>query len=214
MNKLSEKDIQFYHAVFKLAENGRELSSLKVQEIADEADMGKGTLYEYFSSKEEIIQKTLFYFMNQQFEGFKKILEKEEAFEVILRKGLMAIAQGSQNTSAFQILLSNTGKISHEVFLEKGKKSLGCILPIFIEMLEKVVDLAIEHGVADINDNRSYLQYVIIGAVGAFNAAIQSKKLMAIQSDFSDEIEYAIKLIYRGFGKKNISETKKNSDQY
>lgn len=44
-----------YEAVLDLFASGRELSTLKVSEITARAGIGKGTAYEYFSSKEEMI---------------------------------------------------------------------------------------------------------------------------------------------------------------
>ena len=44
-----------YEAVLELFASGRELGTLKVSEITAKAGIGKGTAYEYFSTKEEMI---------------------------------------------------------------------------------------------------------------------------------------------------------------
>ena len=46
-----------FEAVSELIRQQRDISTIKVQDITTEAGIGKGTAYEYFSSKEEIIGK-------------------------------------------------------------------------------------------------------------------------------------------------------------
>lgn len=61
-----DKEKAVYEAVLSLLESGREFSELKVQQIADAAGIGKGTVYEYFASKEEILQGTVEYSLTQE----------------------------------------------------------------------------------------------------------------------------------------------------
>ena len=56
-----EKVRLMYEAVSQLLKGDRELSSIKVQDITQKAGIGKGTAYEYFSSKEEIIANALMF---------------------------------------------------------------------------------------------------------------------------------------------------------
>lgn len=51
----SEKVQKMYEAVAAFVEEKRDLSTIKVSEITSRAGIGKGTAYEYFSSKEEIL---------------------------------------------------------------------------------------------------------------------------------------------------------------
>lgn len=62
MNKEhSPKEQAIYQAVMELFEEGADLNNLTVAEITKKAGIGKGTAYEYFSDKEEMIAKALFY---------------------------------------------------------------------------------------------------------------------------------------------------------
>lgn len=47
-----------------------------VEEIANEAGVGKGTVYEYFSSKKELLQEMLFWASEYYFERFPEEIEK------------------------------------------------------------------------------------------------------------------------------------------
>ena len=78
------KEKAIYQAVLELFEEGADLNSLTVSEITKRAGIGKGTAYEYFSDKEEMIAKALFYnteiYCEQLYEG---MMEKENFYDKI-----------------------------------------------------------------------------------------------------------------------------------
>ncbi len=65
-----------YQAVFELFVEGADLNSLTVSEITKKAGIGKGTAYEYFSDKEEMIGRAICYnvevFCGKIYEASKK----------------------------------------------------------------------------------------------------------------------------------------------
>lgn len=56
---------KIFQGVLSLAQQGVPLYEVKVQAIATAAGLGKGTLYEYFSSKEEILAATMLWCMER-----------------------------------------------------------------------------------------------------------------------------------------------------
>ena len=63
MENLPEKEVKIYAAVGALIKEGKDVSNLTISEISNRAGIGKGTTYEYFESKEELIYKALHYFV-------------------------------------------------------------------------------------------------------------------------------------------------------
>ncbi|MBR5067319.1 MAG: TetR/AcrR family transcriptional regulator [Lachnospiraceae bacterium] len=63
MENLPEKEVKIYAAVGALIKEGKDVSNLTISEISNRAGIGKGTTYEYFDSKEELIYKALHYFV-------------------------------------------------------------------------------------------------------------------------------------------------------
>lgn len=61
-----EREEAVYRAVLRLIGSGTDIARLRVQEIAAEAGIGKGTVYEYFSSKEEILHGVTAYCMDSE----------------------------------------------------------------------------------------------------------------------------------------------------
>lgn len=69
----SEKEILIFNGVTKLINDGVRLHAIKVSDIAEAAGIGKGTIYDYFKSKEDILKKSLIYSMDM---GISKVLSK------------------------------------------------------------------------------------------------------------------------------------------
>jgi len=86
----------------------RGFSQATMQEIAVEADIGKGTLYEYFRSKEDIIQCTWTAFMKQMSVQLENILARSMSGREKLRHVLaafLAVIQG-EGSGVLRIIFS------------------------------------------------------------------------------------------------------------
>ena len=79
----SPKARQVYGAVLELAKQGADLRGMRVQQIADAAGMGKGTLYEYFASKQEILEGTLLYGLQQELTRMEETLAAAGDFRAL-----------------------------------------------------------------------------------------------------------------------------------
>lgn len=79
--KKNDKIIAVYHAVEELMTEGADLSSMRVSDIAARAGIGKGTTYEYFSSKEEMVVKAIIYLVGSMVKRVLNAMEKLPSFE-------------------------------------------------------------------------------------------------------------------------------------
>lgn len=61
LENLPEKVLRLYEAVIQFAKEGAVITNLTVSEISSKAGIGKGTTYEYFESKEELISRAIYY---------------------------------------------------------------------------------------------------------------------------------------------------------
>ena len=79
---LAPKVEALYQAVMELFAEGADLNTLTVAEIARKAGIGKGTVYEYFDNKEEMIAGAAYYFAKSSCQRmYKKLEEKESLYE-------------------------------------------------------------------------------------------------------------------------------------
>ena len=77
----SEKVQKMYEAIAAFVEEKRDLSTIRVSEITSRAGIGKGTAYEYFSSKEELIVYATLWLCGQQMERMIYGASGEKGFQ-------------------------------------------------------------------------------------------------------------------------------------
>lgn len=70
-----------FQAVIDFIGEKADVNSLKVQDITARAGIGKGTAYEYFSSKEELITLALFFDYGNKIAELKELLDTKEHFQ-------------------------------------------------------------------------------------------------------------------------------------
>ncbi len=85
MQNYPEKERRIFEGVLALAEGGADLHLLTVQDIARAAGIGKGTVYEYFTSKEDILAGTVLYCIEGELDGAERAMQAEISFDGCLK---------------------------------------------------------------------------------------------------------------------------------
>lgn len=137
------KEIAIYEAFISLRDEGIAFEDIKVSEIAKKAGIGKGTVYEYFSSKEEILQKAVVYECCMNLNELEELLKDKEffwdkldmVFDWMEKKGIQTI----QNFSRMKRDILIQGGNICECFMGEG----------FFERLEKLADEILLTGVKE-----------------------------------------------------------------
>lgn len=133
----------------------------KIEEIAKLAGIGKGTVYEYFSSKKDLFQQMIKYIAENYFYMAKKAMDKEET----VYNKLIAFGQHhgkfiSTHIDMAESIITSTGFISeemkHEIFEMKKE--------IFL-LIEKTVEKGIETGEIKSDLNKEIAVMSILGAI-------------------------------------------------
>lgn len=93
-----------FEAVLELFASGRELSTLKVSEITSKAGIGKGTAYEYFSTKEEMIVGAIEYEAAKHFHKILCLMEEGQSFSEIIFKGLDMLEAANEKYHGLAVL--------------------------------------------------------------------------------------------------------------
>lgn len=84
---LPPKTVAIFQGALELLNERADIASIKVADIALAAGIGKGTIYEYFSSKEEIIIKAMAYDFVVQIEKIRRLIFQEKTFQKKLYAG-------------------------------------------------------------------------------------------------------------------------------
>lgn len=189
MGTYSKKEQMVFEAVLRLIEQGVDFHMVKVQDIATAAGIGKGTLYEYFSSKEEIILQTLSYLFLQEIEFFESVLREQTHFDDVIELILDRSEQISVPTvPAFHSIFSNPAtkkSAAHEL--------IELYLPRFIKAADALIALGRQDGVIADTCTDEYCMFVIRAA--SFN--LMSQQLC--RHPHSQTHAHFIKLFHNAF---------------
>ncbi|MCM1145944.1 MAG: TetR/AcrR family transcriptional regulator [Clostridium sp.] len=127
-NEYLPKEKAIYQAVVELFEEGADLNSLTVSEITKRAGIGKGTAYEYFSDKEEMIAKALFYNTKIFCTNLYKGMMEKESFYTKIDFLLLTMEEEIANTNCVVrlMMMSDNSMLSRRMReLCEEKKSSG-----------------------------------------------------------------------------------------
>lgn len=105
METLPPKVEAVFQAVISLLNQGYTADSIKVSMIAKEAGIGKGTVYEYFDSKEEVVADAVIYEVQMTLQEITRKLAEEKEFDQMLLKILEWIEENYKNKTSFVRLL-------------------------------------------------------------------------------------------------------------
>ena len=152
MENLPEKEVKIYAAVGEFIREGKELNDLKISEISNRAGIGKGTTYEYFQSKEELIYKAIHYFVIDSTKAvLMKMLEEgsfKDKFYSIMDYMWDSRLEERTLQSMFQFV-RNVGPSLGEKAAERIENKYDpCVAVKFIETLMKsYLDSGYEEGI-------------------------------------------------------------------
>ncbi|MBC5581214.1 TetR/AcrR family transcriptional regulator [Anaerofilum sp. BX8] len=164
----TEKETALFAAVTRLAASGRELHGLRVSEIAAEAGIGKGTVYEYFKSKEALIGCAMLYNLEQLFACAEETLNGVGSF----REGFFAcvgMVRGAleRRLSAVQMLVSELRRGELETYLGDRLEELEQYRSDMDALIGRVVSLGETEGLFGAADPWEYRCFVFGSAVAS-----------------------------------------------
>ena len=143
-DRRTQRERQIYESVLRLWQEKGDLHTITVQQVADAAGLGKGTMYEYFSSREEIFAKAFLYRMETEFLRLETNLERAENVDERLRELLnMADRVLDAQAAGLQILSLGVGEKQN---LEQLCTQAGCKCS---ERIEKLLENTVKQGIAE-----------------------------------------------------------------
>lgn len=164
--ELSPKVTALYQAVVSFFGEGADMSCITVAEIAARAGIGKGTVYEYFSNKEEMIAGALYNSMQQLCEKLReKICQQATLYDKMMQI-LLTMEEQMKDGSSFLHLLhikessSEIGRRMKEI-IEEQKEEKDFIGDVFYEMLEAEADPSMRQD----EDGITYLAMMVFSRV-------------------------------------------------
>ncbi|AQS04150.1 TetR/AcrR family transcriptional regulator [Clostridium beijerinckii] len=202
MARLRNKEIDILTAAIEVF-LGSGFSKTNMKDIADKAQIGKGTIYEYFKNKEDLFLKALEYDHRNLIIEFNEEINKEESFF----NKFMKLIETSKNISEKKI-----GRINYYSIFEiselsaKSQCELRNVLKDMKEDMKNVMYHILEKGIDEgkVKDSEIELDFVIDAMAGMISFHCHK---ICYENNYSDEqIEEEnkklINLIMSGIGVK------------
>lgn len=173
----SKKEVAIFNGVINLIKKGSNLYTMKVSDIAKSADIGKGTIYDYFGSKEETISKALMYYMDSEMEAsYERIMGKETFKEKYYE--ILFIIKDSYKSNLFIIssILSSAGFKE----LYKHLADEGCNTNYFFDSINNIIvhllEIGKKDGIVTLEEELYYFIMAIRGSLSTFSHYIGKKE--------------------------------------
>lgn len=190
-----EKVLLMYQAVVDMVGEGFDINTMKVSDITTRAGIGKGTAYEYFSSKEEIITHALAFDVLKKREELLLIAKKEESFRAKIERILDYIGEKFGEHQTF-CMLFRIGTGSYEIS-ESLKRECGKLKQdISGYQTEEIIANLMKQGVAEgiIKEQDVYRQGIaLVAQATAFAACLAAKNA---EKEIPVTVEQAKEFVY------------------
>jgi AcrR family transcriptional regulator len=147
--KEKNKKIQIYNAILELVEEGYVYSNMRISDIASRAGIGKGTVYEYFESKEQIFSSMvmfLIYDITEEFNNYQ--LNTDLAYrEMVIDFIVYSIKLIEKNEKIYSIVYSSElkGKMP-ELYGDELKVTIEEAYNSYFRQVQEIVSIGMENG--------------------------------------------------------------------
>lgn len=169
----SPKEIAIFDGVLKLARQGADITKITSRQIATAAGMGKATIYDYFSTKEEIVTGALAYSMSHQAAELAATMETIPDFETKMQVIYGGVVDRVADTgSIFHLLLRVFDGKKQGLFADTALcGTVHSQLMEFIQILYSVLADGYKQGVlktdVTLPHNTDYVRMVFISTIFA-----------------------------------------------
>ena len=192
LGQIPPKVLKMYQAVNQLLEEGEDPGSLRVSTITDRAGIGKGTAYEYFDSKDEIVIYAVVYQMQMAMMELEKGLQERKTFQDQINFLLDEVSAQERQQNSFlkqiHILTDNT-EFSRQV--QGMMASAAHKRYQLVQLFRQLLGAAVERGELRKDLPLDYMVYSMGGRVLAYMVAVSGGGLQI-------ELSRMRELIYKG----------------
>ncbi len=197
MRNYTEKEICIFNGVMHLCKSGKKIYNITVQDIADAANVGKGTLYEYFSSKEEIIVNALVYFLCQENQRAIDIADSKASFkEKVWALYDLVTKSFEEGFAAVSRLMSGDTAPDISKILKDNKTYIDKVMTGRTELVKKILKSGESEGAISLDFDSDYITMAIMANLSCLNQCIHLPQagLELCQNDQKKQYAYTLLL--------------------
>ena len=176
----NEKVLAMYQAVHDLIMEGTDINRMKVSDITQKAGIGKGTAYEYFKSKEELIGRAIQYEFLQNYQNLGASMEKADTMQTAIECIFQWLEKNKERRNLFIQCMKFLGEVHAEN--QEGEKCIrnhmNLSVQIFQKIFGRVTELGRKEALIPESVKEEYAQLQILSAAMGFFVCIQLSEEM------------------------------------
>ena len=199
--QIPSKVLQLYRGVIELILEGVDIRTLKVSDITQKAGIGKGTAYDYFDTREEIIVSAILHVMTCIQEEVEAELAKRESFFDQMEYLLEVLEEKMAERECFLHfihLLTDTSICGLK--LQERMKETGQDNYSLVTMLVRLIREGMERGELRTDLPIDYLCYAVSSQIVCFMASVSFPEIGQITA--GELKPYILKQMRESYGQK------------
>lgn len=173
--KYAEKELLIFDGFKKIITDNSNIENIKVSDIAKAAGIGKGTIYEYFKSKDEIIARSIIYNFKidiiNTIEAIKEVSTFKEQCNHLFH---YSISSGKFIFPSLRILYNQVIPKELNSILQEDFEEILELKTQLYNLLDYVINTGIYENIINKDLSRDYQRYVLIsssmGIINKINA--------------------------------------------
>lgn len=172
--EISPKVLLLYKAVIELLKENVDVNTLKISDITQKAGIGKGTAYDYFESKEEVIIRGILYYLNRFLTEIENMLQKQGNFAHQLTYLFDLIDENfHENECLLRVVHLLLGSSQISTYLQQTVRSGDAKTPL--DVLDRMIVRAMESGELKKEYPISYIVYTVCARLLTYAALADFK---------------------------------------
>lgn len=172
--ELSPKVKLLFTAVIELLNEGADVNNLKISDITTKAGIGKGTAYDYFKSKEEVIGAGIIYYVGKFMADAESVVLKLPTFKEGLNHLFDVLEKNLDERGCFIRLihlLMGTSPIS--LYMQEAIRNDEAEMPLVL--LDKMIQKGMDNGELSGEYPISYVVYTICARILTYATLLDIK---------------------------------------
>lgn len=191
VHQVPPKVRRMYAAVIQLIEEGADATGIRVSTITDRAGIGKGTAYEYFDSKEDIVACAVVYQIQRVFDWLENVLSDKKSFgdQLNFLLDAMSVQDGRKHAFLrFVNLLTDNSDFSRSVREKMEAEEFSQYLPV--RVFGRILQRGVDRGELRADVPLEYLIYNIFSHLITYMMAVATENCFRVDSQMMRPLVY------------------------
>ena len=173
----TEKEISVFKGVMALSKEGKKIYNVTVQDIAKAANVGKGTLYEYFTSKEEILLNTIVYYLSLENAKAQQIADSGMSFrDMIYNLYDLILDSFEDGFAVVNQIASGESILDIPRLISEKKEYLDYAMSRRDKLVLQILKQGAEEGTIRMDFSQEYIVMAIMANLSCLNSCLHLPK--------------------------------------